>query len=209
MVYKNNAVPWRYPVGETMTPSAINDNPIPEVTNIARNEGNKDSVHAKKDKAPEAPKRIMTEVLNDAHVAQDITLKNLKASSTTLQQAITSPFPKTRSQLRVGATINLFTSLSNNDFSLNVMPKATLDKLYSTDSTLKISSVVVRAFDGSKREVMGEITLSIHIGPTTFDITFQVMDIRLAYNCLLGKPWIHVVGAVPSFLQYDSTSCTL
>ncbi|RDX90444.1 hypothetical protein CR513_27684, partial [Mucuna pruriens] len=48
---------------------------------------------------------------------------------------------------------------------------------------------------------MGEITLPIRIGPTTFDITFQVMDIRPAYNCLLSRPWIHAVGAVPSSLH--------
>ena len=27
------------------------------------------------------------------------------------------------------------------------------------------------------------------------------MDISLSYNCLLGKPWIHIVGAVPSTLH--------
>jgi len=32
-------------------------------------------------------------------------------------------------------------------------------------------------------------------------ITFQVMDINLVYNCLLGRPWIHLVGVVPSTLH--------
>jgi len=27
------------------------------------------------------------------------------------------------------------------------------------------------------------------------------MDINLAYSCLLGRPWIHSVGVVPSTLQ--------
>ncbi|RDX97441.1 hypothetical protein CR513_19785, partial [Mucuna pruriens] len=70
--------------------------------------------------------------------------------------------------------------------SRNVLPKTTLDKLYSPSTILRNSPIVVRAFDGSKREVMGKITLPIHIGPTTFDITFQVMDIRPAYSFLLG-----------------------
>lgn len=34
-----------------------------------------------------------------------------------------------------------------------------------------------------------------------FTITFQVMDINLAYNCLLGRLRIHVVGAVTSKLH--------
>ncbi|RDX61859.1 hypothetical protein CR513_59868, partial [Mucuna pruriens] len=48
---------------------------------------------------------------------------------------------------------------------------------------------------------MGKITLPIRIGPTTFDSTFQVIDIRPAYNCLLGRPWIHVTDAIPSSLH--------
>ncbi|RDX89180.1 hypothetical protein CR513_29114, partial [Mucuna pruriens] len=76
--------------------------------------------------------------------------------------------------------------LIDNGSLLNVMPKAILDKLYSPNAILRNNLVVVRAFDGSEREVMGEITLPIRIGPMTFDITFQVMDIRPAYSCLLG-----------------------
>ncbi|RDX99892.1 hypothetical protein CR513_16989, partial [Mucuna pruriens] len=131
-VYHNNAVPWRYPLGET-TPSTIKEESIREVTNIARIAGmtqngrvyaheglwNKDPAPERKDKAAEVPRRIVTEgeaieflklichseyemldqmhktpaqvsllsllinseghnslllkVLNDAHVAQDIT----------------------------------------------------------------------------------------------------------------------------------------
>ncbi|RDX99197.1 hypothetical protein CR513_17781, partial [Mucuna pruriens] len=55
--------------------------------------------------------------------------------------------------------------LIDNGSSVNVPSKATLDKLTSMDAQLGASSVVVRAFDGSKREVMGEITLPILIGP--------------------------------------------
>ncbi|RDX80768.1 hypothetical protein CR513_38633, partial [Mucuna pruriens] len=81
------------------------------------------------------------------------------------------------------------------------MPKATMDNLYCSGATLENSPVVVTTFDGSKWEVIGKITLPIHIGPTTFDITFQVMDIQLAYSCLFGKPWIHASRAVPSSLH--------
>ncbi|RDX81556.1 hypothetical protein CR513_37746, partial [Mucuna pruriens] len=50
-------------------------------------------------------------------------------------------------------------------------------------------------------EVMREITLPIRVSPIVFNITFQVMDIHPAYSCLLGRPWIHVAGAVPSSLH--------
>jgi len=45
---------------------------------------------------------------------------------------------------------------------------------------------------------MGEIELPIKVGPCTFQVTFQVMDILPAYSCLLGRPWIHTAGVVPS-----------
>ena len=61
--------------------------------------------------------------------------------------------------------------------------------------------MVVRAFDGTKREVLENIKLPIQVGPSTFDSEFIVMDINPSYNCLLGKPWIHMAGAVPSTLH--------
>ena len=61
--------------------------------------------------------------------------------------------------------------------------------------------MIVRAFDGTRREVIEEIELPIEIGPYTFEILFQVMDISPAYSCLLGRPWIHSAGAVPSTLH--------
>ncbi|RDY02332.1 hypothetical protein CR513_14216, partial [Mucuna pruriens] len=69
--------------------------------------------------------------------------------------------------------------LIDNDSSLNVLPKT--------------SSVVVRAFDRSKREVMGEISLPIYIGPTVFNVTFklpprQALDSRSWSRTFLPSP---------------------
>ncbi|PKI43771.1 hypothetical protein CRG98_035838 [Punica granatum] len=63
------------------------------------------------------------------------------------------------------------------------------------------SKTAVRAFDGSRREVNGEIDLLIDVGPCSFSITFQVLDIPNAISLLLGRPWIHSAGAVPSSLH--------
>ena len=47
----------------------------------------------------------------------------------------------------------------------------------------------------------GEIEIEMQIGPCTFKVKFQVMDISPSYNCLLGRPWIHIAGVVPSALH--------
>jgi len=43
--------------------------------------------------------------------------------------------------------------------------------------------------------------LPVQIGPYIFQIIFQAMDIIPAYSCLLGRPWIHSAGVVPSTLH--------
>lgn len=81
------------------------------------------------------------------------------------------------------------------------MPKMTLDELLFDASYMRPSSMVVRAFDGSRRAMRGEIDQPIQIGPCTFQITFEVMDIASAYNCLLDRPWIHYASVVLSTLH--------
>ena len=68
-------------------------------------------------------------------------------------------------------------------------------------SYMKHTHTVVRAFDGTRWEVTGKIEIEMQIGPCTFNVEFQVMDISPSYNCLLGRPWIHVAGAVPYILH--------
>ena len=91
--------------------------------------------------------------------------------------------------------------LIDNRSSLNVMPLSTLMRLPVDRSYMKHSRTVVRAFDGIRREVAGEIEIEVQISSCTFNVEFQVMDISPSYNCLLGRPWIHIVGAVPSILH--------
>ncbi|KAI5429514.1 hypothetical protein KIW84_034193 [Lathyrus oleraceus] len=85
--------------------------------------------------------------------------------------------------------------------SLNVFPKSTLERLSYQGLPMRYNSVIVKAFDGSRKTVIGEVDLPIKIGPSDFQITFQVMDIHLAYSCLLGRPCIHEVGDVTSTLH--------
>lgn len=85
--------------------------------------------------------------------------------------------------------------------SLNVMPKSTLVKLKYQGGHVRFSGIILKAFDRSRKSVIGEVDLPICIGPHVFQITFQVMDIVPAYSCLLGRPWIHEAGAITSTLH--------
>ncbi|KAI5418509.1 hypothetical protein KIW84_042946 [Lathyrus oleraceus] len=85
--------------------------------------------------------------------------------------------------------------------SLNVLLKSTLSRLSYQGPPMRQSGVVVKAFDGSRKTVIGEVDLPIKIGPSDFQVTFQVMDIHPSYSSLLGRPWIHEAGAVTSTLH--------
>ena len=85
--------------------------------------------------------------------------------------------------------------------SLNVLPKSTLVRLSYQGTPMRCGGVVVKACNGSMKIVIGEMNLPVKIGQSDFQITFQVMNIHPTYNCLLGRPWIHEVGAVTSTLH--------
>ena len=54
--------------------------------------------------------------------------------------------------------------LIDNEFALNVCPMATLECLKVDISLIRPSSMIIRAFDGKRREVQGKIKLMIEVG---------------------------------------------
>ena len=76
-------------------------------------------------------------------------------------------------------------ALLDNGSLVNIIPIATLSRLSIDRSHMKKTHLVVRAFDGTREKVIGNIELPIQIGPCTFNLDFQVMDINPFYNCLL------------------------
>ncbi|RDY14350.1 hypothetical protein CR513_00598, partial [Mucuna pruriens] len=131
-------------------------------------------------------RNLLLKVLKEAHVAPDITAErfggiigSLTSSGrlTFSDEEIPAEGRQHNQPLHIAVKCRdymIIKVLINNGSSLNVFPKATLDKLSSIHAQLKASLVVVRAFDDSRRDVMGEVTLHIYIGPTLFNITFQL-----------------------------------
>ena len=80
--------------------------------------------------------------------------------------------------------------------ALNVCPLKTTSCL-----GLRIEALcLLRAYDNSRREVLGTITLELTIRPMVKKVDFEVLDIASCFNMLLGRPWIHDTEAVPSSL---------
>ena len=59
----------------------------------------------------------------------------------------------------------------------------------------------MRAYDSTRREVMGTLTLELMIGSFVFQVLFQILRILVSFNLLLGHPWIHSAGVIPSSIH--------
>ncbi|RDX85768.1 hypothetical protein CR513_32987, partial [Mucuna pruriens] len=121
--------------------------------------------------------QLLLKILNEAHITKDISVEMFGGIVNNIAAAIISLFQKRRRDhnktlhiaVKCGDYI-IARVLVDNGSSLNEMPKATLDKLLFIGARLQTRPIVARAFDGSKREVMGENTLPIYIGPKTKEI---------------------------------------
>ena len=91
--------------------------------------------------------------------------------------------------------------LLDNGSTLNVCPLATAIALGYAPYDFGPSTQTVRAYDSTRREVMGSLEIELLIGPTTFVTVFQVLRIPTSFNLLLGRPWIHRAGAIPFSLH--------
>ena len=60
------------------------------------------------------------------------------------------------------------------------------------------SDLVIRAYDDSTRSVEGTFMAPVKTGPIQAVVEFTMLDIPVTYTLLLGRPWYHVFGGVPS-----------
>ena len=141
----------------------------------------------------EPHRAFLVKVLNEAQVAQDISVEGFEGivNNITANNYLTFTEEEIPIEGRGhNRALHVFVKcmdhimakvLLDNGSSLNVMPKSTLEKLSFNAFHLKPSSMVVRAFDGSRWEVRGGIDLPVQIGPHTCQVTFQVMDTVATY----------------------------
>ena len=91
--------------------------------------------------------------------------------------------------------------LLDNGSALNVCPMVTAIALGFSPSDFGPSTQIVKAYDGTQRTILGTLSTHVMIGPVIYSILFQVLRIQSSFNLLLGRPWIHEAGAIPSSLH--------
>ena len=80
------------------------------------------------------------------------------------------------------------TVLLDNGSTLHVCHLATTIALGFSPSDFGSSTQTVRAYDGTKRTVMGTLTSHVTIGPVKYSVLFQVLKIHTSFNLLLNRP---------------------
>ncbi|KAI5385081.1 hypothetical protein KIW84_071903 [Lathyrus oleraceus] len=89
--------------------------------------------------------------------------------------------------------------------SLNVLPKSTLSKLSYQGVPMRYSGVIVKAFDGSCKTVIGEVDLQVKIGPSDFQINFQKLKfVKNGKLVIVGGENVLLVSHMSSFSYVEA-----
>ncbi|XP_070008312.1 uncharacterized protein [Nicotiana sylvestris] len=157
--------------------------------------------------------RALMKILNEAHVPDKVSVNHLEkiANKIFVVNRVTFsddelPVEGTEHNKALYITVKCKDSvvtrvLVDNGSSSNICLLSTLNKLKVDDERIHKNSICVRGFDGGEKDSVGDIVLELTIGPVEFTMEFQVLDVAISYNLLLGRPWIHAVKEVPSTLH--------
>ncbi|XP_019262922.1 PREDICTED: uncharacterized protein LOC109240708 [Nicotiana attenuata] len=158
-------------------------------------------------------RRALMKILNEAHVPDKISVNDLEKIANKIFEVnrVTFfddelPMEGTEHNRALYLTVKCEDSvvtrvLIDNGSSTNICPLSTLDKLKVDNERIHKHSICVRGFDGGGKDSVRDIVPELTIGPVEFTMEFQVLNVAVSYNLLLGRPWIHAAKAVLSTLH--------
>ncbi|XP_070018112.1 uncharacterized protein [Nicotiana sylvestris] len=84
--------------------------------------------------------------------------------------------------------------------SMNIILLRVLNEMQAEDMLLP-KAHTLSGFGNSSVVTKGEIVLTTFAEGVVKDMKFQVVEMDVAYNIILGRPWIHKMDDVPSTLH--------
>jgi len=85
--------------------------------------------------------------------------------------------------------------------TVNLLPQSFLSKTGLVDSDLKPHNVVLTNYVGTTGNSLGAVEVELIVGSVSRTTMFMVVPSKANFNVLLGREWIHGVGAVSSTLH--------
>ena len=81
--------------------------------------------------------------------------------------------------------------------TVNLMPQGLLKKIGKFDTDLRPHNIVLSNYEGKTGHSLGAIEVDLIVGTIKRTTLFLVIASKANFNLLLGREWIHGVGAVP------------
>lgn len=82
--------------------------------------------------------------------------------------------------------------------AFNILPKSMSQRFDKSLEDLIPNNIMVYDFCGKPSDSKGVICLDISVGNKRRPTMFLVVSSQATFNMLLGREWIHGIGAVPS-----------
>ena len=85
--------------------------------------------------------------------------------------------------------------------AVNLMPQFLLKRIGMFDTDIKPHNMVLSNYEGKIGQTLGVVQVELTVGTITRPTMFMVIAAKTNYNLLLGREWIHGIGAVPSSMH--------
>ena len=82
--------------------------------------------------------------------------------------------------------------------AINFLPLKILKELGISLDELLPNKLMIQDFDQGGQRAIGKIRLQMLIGEMESSAVFHVIDAKTTYKLLIGRPWLHEYGVVPS-----------
>lgn len=90
---------------------------------------------------------------------------------------------------------------------VNILPLRAMKELSVTMEELSPSHLMIQGFNQGGQRAIGVLRLDLLIDDMTSSALFHVIVAKTSYNMLLGWPWLHKNGVVPSTLHQCFKYC--
>ncbi|XP_013673339.2 uncharacterized protein LOC106377620 [Brassica napus] len=91
--------------------------------------------------------------------------------------------------------------LVDNGSSSNIVFQTAYQDLGLDESALTRKTTPLVGFSREVKQTAGEVVLPVYAEEINMSNKFLLIDSQSSYNMILGRPWIHDMGAVPSTLH--------
>ena len=82
--------------------------------------------------------------------------------------------------------------------SLNLIALSTLEVKGLTGRRILGAPMRITGFEGSAESTEGYVQLALRVGPIVSLTRFHVINSKVSYHVLLGRPWLHKHRLIPS-----------